>query len=75
VFARTKYEPFVIPQLIGIRGISEDTWERKRPIWEGDRDRERVAQRKRLKTKHDECTDSDADAPDEENLIEDCPEG
>jgi hypothetical protein len=51
VFARSKYENYVVPQLISVKGISEGTWERKRPIWEGDCDRERVPQKKRKTNK------------------------
>lgn len=72
ILARTNYKPYVIPQLISIRGISEETWECKRPIWEGDRDREPVPQRKKSKIKHGESMGSDGYAQTEENLIEDC---
>jgi hypothetical protein len=41
-----------VPQLISVKGISEGRWERKRPIWEGDCDRERVP-RKKQKTNKD----------------------
>jgi hypothetical protein len=56
VLARTHYEQFVVPQLINVRGISEKTWERKRPIWEGDCERERNP-RKKAKTKLDSEVD------------------
>ena len=41
-----------MPQLISLKGISEAMWERKRPVWEGDCERDRLP-RKRAKTKHD----------------------
>ena len=41
------------PQFVNIRGVSESTWERKRPIWEGEQDRERIPPPKRMRTKHE----------------------
>ena len=52
MFSKTRYAPFVVPKLINLRGISEAKWERKRPVWEGDCDRERLP-RKKPKTKND----------------------
>jgi hypothetical protein len=52
ILARTRFEHFVLPQLVNVRGISERTWERKRPIWEGDCEREKNP-RKKAKTKAD----------------------
>jgi hypothetical protein len=46
VFAKTSYQRFILPQLISVKGISESSWERKRPVWEGDCDRERVPRKK-----------------------------
>lgn len=64
-FATTRYCPFVVPQLIAVKGISESTWERKRPVWQGDCDREHLP-RKRAKTKQDGSTvgigDKDVDS-------------
>jgi hypothetical protein len=65
--AKTRYQPFAVPQLINLKGISESTWERKRPVWEGDCDRDHHP-RKRAKTKHDVNNlvvgDNDADSVD-----------
>jgi hypothetical protein len=58
MFSRTKYEEYVVPQLISVKGISEGMWERKRPIWEGDCDRERVPQKKRKTNKDGEDNES-----------------
>jgi hypothetical protein len=60
ILARTRYEEFVLPQLVNVRGISERTWERKRPIWEGDVERERNPP-KRARTKSDGDADQDGD--------------
>lgn len=59
------------PQLIKISGISEETWERKRPIWYGDCDRERVPPKKKIKTKHDGSVGDG----DEESIIEEAVQG
>ena len=64
--------------MIRVHGISEGTWEQKRPVWEGDRDRERVPPKKKVKTKHDESENGEGihdgttngDAVDEECMIE-----
>jgi hypothetical protein len=61
VFARTKYEQYVVPQLISVKGISEGMWERKRPIWEGDCDRQRGPRKKQK-------TNKDGDGDDNESL-------
>jgi hypothetical protein len=55
----SRYNSGLTPRFISIRGVSENTWERKRPIWEGDQDRERVPPPKKSKTKHGE-PDGDA---------------
>jgi len=49
-----------LPQLVNVRGISERTWERKRPIWEGDVERERNPP-KRARTKGDGDAEQDGD--------------
>jgi hypothetical protein len=60
VIAKVRGEQYFAPRLIRVRGISEGTWERKRPVWEGDRDRDRVPPRKKMKTKHDENGNGEA---------------
>ena len=39
----------IFPQLISVRGTTEKAWERKRPVWEGDRDRPPPKKRTRTK--------------------------
>lgn len=57
MFARTKYEQYVVPQLISVKGISEGMWERKRPIWEGDHNRDRALPKKRKTNKNGDVDD------------------
>jgi len=50
--AASPFDNKLEPQFISIRGISEGTWERKRPIWLGDPERDRAPSQKKMKTKH-----------------------
>ena len=52
-FAKTRFDPYLVPQVISIRGLSSCEWERRRPIWEGDNSRERDPPRKRARTNKD----------------------
>ena len=52
-FARTKWDKYLVPRIVSIRGTSLAEWERKRPLWMGDASRERVpppGSRKRART-------------------------
>jgi len=46
---RTEFDKCV-PKIISIKGFTEKTWERKRPIWEGDKDKQ-PHQTKKIRSK------------------------
>jgi hypothetical protein len=47
--ARSPFDNSLGPQLVSARGMSEGTWELKRPVWEGDTERERERPAKRMR--------------------------
>ena len=61
VFARTKFDRYLVPQMVSIRGSSSSDYERKRPIWEGDNSRERYVRRKKARKNKDGDGDDEVD--------------
>jgi hypothetical protein len=51
--SRSSDGSYFLPNLIKVSGVSEGTWEREKPVWHGDCDRERGPPKKKMKTKHD----------------------
>jgi hypothetical protein len=65
VFARTKFDRYLVPQMVSIRGSSSSDYERKRPIWEGDNSRDRYVPRKKARKNKD----GDGDDEVEESVV------
>jgi hypothetical protein len=59
----------MIPQFVTIRGVSENTWERKRPIWKGDQDRERNQPPKRVRNRRFDLEDDSVDGKHEGSIF------
>jgi hypothetical protein len=49
--SRSRDGSYFLPKLIKVSGVSEGTWEREKPVWHGDCDRERGPPKKKMKTK------------------------